>query len=163
MIPPYNIILRQATAADAREIVAGINEVCAEKHYFSTPHYIPTPQWEIALRSPERAPDHLLYVVENERKIIGAAQILPSGTIRGVGELGIFLLSRFRNRKIGTELVMAILDHAKLYYDDVVLFVLATNGRAIRCFKKCGFAEHSRRLHNYAHLGPREQIMMQMQ
>lgn len=157
------MVLRQATAADAKEIVAGINEVCAEKHYFSTPRYIPTPQWEMALRSPEKVPDHLLYVVEYERRIVGAAQILPSSTYLGVGELGIFLLPRFRNRRIGTELVAAILDHARLHYNEVILYVLATNGRAIRCFKKCGFAEHSRRLHNYAHLGLREQIMMQMQ
>ncbi len=163
MIPSPDIAIHQATIADAEAIIAGINTVCAEGCYFSTPQYIPTPQWETVLYAPETVPDHLLYVVEDRGKIVGAAQILPCTPQSHVGELGVFLLKPYRNQKIGTYLLTELLQSARLYYDRVILYVLATNHRAIRCFTKCGFEEILRRSHNYAHLGWQEQLIMHVQ
>ncbi len=157
-----DILIRRAVSRDAEQIIAGINRVCAERKYFSTRCYIPTPQWETVLYFPEKALNHLLYVIEFRGQIIGAVQILPCLEQPTVGVLGIFVLKKYRSQGWGTELLMRVLDAAEKYYDKVMLYVLATNQRAIHCFEKCGFGESSRRLYNYAYLGMQEQLEMQL-
>lgn len=155
--------IRRASRVDAAQIIAGINAVCAEGQYFSTPEYIPTPQWETVLRAPENAPNHLLYVAELDDQIIGAAQILPDAIRSNEGVLGIFVLQAYRNHGIGSQLLAKLLKDAKLHYNKIVLYVLATNNRAIHLFQKMGFREYERRLYRYAYLGMQEQIGMQLE
>ncbi|NMC02911.1 MAG: GNAT family N-acetyltransferase [Chloroflexi bacterium] len=155
-------LVRRANRVDAGQIIALINAVCAEGQYFSTPHYVPTPQWEAALYHPEEAPDHLLYVAEDAGVIIGEAQILPCEDQPGVGELGIGVYESYRGRKVGSELLAQLLKEAKLYYNKIVLYVLITNDRALHVFEKAGFHEQGRRYHDYAHLGKQEQLVMQL-
>lgn len=155
--------VRRATAADAEAILHGINEVCAEEVYFSTPHYIPTPQWEAVLHRPEEVPDHLLYVAEQGKGFVGAVQILPcsaSSASKPRGELGIFVLAPFRNQGIGRSLLRTILKEAKYHYREIILYVHSENDRAIHCFCEFGFSETGRRYHHYSHLGMQEQVFM---
>lgn len=157
-----DFFMRRALPGDAEQIITGINKVCAEQKYFSTPYYIPTPQWETVLYFPETAPNHLLYVIEFKRHIIGAVQILPCLEQPIVGVLGILVLKAYRNQSLGTELLRQVLEVAEKYYSKVMLHVLATNQRAIHCFEKCDFRVSSKRFHNYAYLGMQEQLEMQL-
>lgn len=157
-----DFFMRRALPGDAEQIITGINKVCAEQKYFSTPHYIPTPQWETVLYFPETAPNHLLYVIEFKEYIIGAVQILPCLDLPTVGVLGIYVLKGYRNQSLGTCLLARVLNAAKKYYRQVMLRVLATNQRAIHCFEKCGFRKSSKRLYTYAYLGIQEQLEMQL-
>jgi ribosomal protein S18 acetylase RimI-like enzyme len=157
------VCIRRATIADAEAVLRGINEVCAEREFFSTAHYVPSPQWEALLYRPHEVPDHLLYVAEQGDEIIGAAQILPGpdpSSLARKGELGIFVRVPFRNRGIGSTLLATILKKAKIYYHKVTLYVLVDNNRAIHLFRKVGFSEVARRQHRYAYLGQQEQVEM---
>ena len=154
--------IRRANRVDAPQIIAGINAVCAERQYFSTSKYTPTPQWERVLYAPEEAPNHLLYVAELDGQIIGAAQILPNEARSDEGVLGIFVLQEHRNHGIGSQLLAKLLKDAKLYYNKIVLYVLATNNRAIHVFEKTSFREDDRRPYQYAYLGEQEQLVMRL-
>jgi ribosomal protein S18 acetylase RimI-like enzyme len=158
--------VRRATAADAGAVLQGINEVCAEREFFSTAHYVPSPQWEALLHRPHEVPDHLLYVAEHKGEIIGAAQILPyldSSPPARSGELGIFVRAPFRSQGVGSQLLKPLLKDAEIYYNKIRLYTLSSNNRAISLFSKFGFGEVGRRRHHYAYLGDQEQLVMEVE
>lgn len=158
-----SITIRRANSVDAGQIVAVINAVCAEGEFFSTPHYIPDAQWETVLHHPETAPIHLLYVAECDGVIIGEAQILPGEDQHDEGEIGIGIQKDYRDRGIGSKLLAQLLKDANLHYNKIILYVLATNERAIHLFEKYGFEKREVRLRVYAHLGEREQLRMRLE
>lgn len=136
---PY--IFRRAAPADAPRIIAGIDAVCAEGRYFHTPRYIPTPQWEAALRRPETVPDHLLLIAEQAGQLIGSLSLFPREPgSREQAELGMFVLPPFRNRGIGSAMMEYALDWASQQgYAAIMLTVHPTNRRAIHLYEKFGF------------------------
>lgn len=158
--------VRRAKAADAEAVLQGINEVCAEREFFSTAHYVPSPQWEALLHRPHEVPNHLLYVAEQGDKIIGAAQILPcpgSSPPPLSGELGIFVRATFRSQGVGSQLLKPLLKDAEIHYNKIRLYTLSSNNRAMSLFSKFGFREVGRRRHHYAYLGEREQLVMEVE
>jgi len=158
------VTIRQAVPADAPHIVRGINAICAERGYFYTDRYLPTPQWEVALHSPESAPDHLLLVAQAGPKLLGAARMFPAVCGEGrsrTGELGIFVLAPFRARGIGTDMMRALLTlAASRNYGQIILSVRSVNERAIRLYRKFGLATQGRQWCTYASLGRQEELIM---
>ena len=156
--------IRPADPADASQIVAGITAVCAEKVYFYTAQYQPTPAWEVALHTPGVAPGHLLLAAKTGGQLAGAANLFPvaSETSAGLtGELGIFVLRPFRGQGIGTTLMDAVLKSASVAgYTRILLSVLATNARAIHLYRKFGFVVERQCRREYAFLGEQDEFIM---
>jgi RimJ/RimL family protein N-acetyltransferase len=72
--------------------------------------------------------------------VIGHCSLIPGGTSTE-GEYLIFVLDRYRNRGLGTELTRLALKKAReLGLETVWLTVEALNFRAIKLYKKMGFA-----------------------
>lgn len=163
---PGDLRIRHAIAADAPSIIAGINAVCAERMYFHTPHYVPTPQWEAVLYQAQRVPDHLLLLAETlDGELIGATQLLPDAlcvqTTGLMGEVGIFVLCPFRDHGVGTVLLGELLRQATIqHYAAVWLAVLASNYRALRLYRKFDFVIEYRRRRRYAFLGEQDELVM---
>jgi ribosomal protein S18 acetylase RimI-like enzyme len=158
------LYIRPAGPANAFQIVAGINAVCAERVYFHTAQYKPTPAWEVALRTPDAAPDHLLLIAGAEGQFAGAVNLFPETaepSASRAGELGIFVLKPFRGQDIGTALMDALLKQARASsYTRIVLSVLTTNLRAIHLYRKFGFTVENQRRREYAFLGEQDELIM---
>jgi RimJ/RimL family protein N-acetyltransferase len=141
-------IIRRANRKDAQQIVAGINAICAEGGSFYTTQFILTPQWEAVLYHPEKVPDHLLAVAEWNGQIVGAGRLFPGGEntlMNHVTELGLFVLSPFRGRGVGTRLFTQLRDWATHGgVEKIALSVSATNKPAIRFYQKQGFSQEGR-------------------
>lgn len=156
--------IKPVSHADAFHIVTGINAVCAEKIYFHTAQYEPSPAWEAALRMPEAVPDHLLLVAKIEDRFAGAVNLFPMPAEQSAccaGELGIFVLKPFRGHGIGTALMDALLKQATASgYTRIVLAVLTENSRAIHLYRKFGFVAENQRRREYAFLGEQNELIM---
>jgi len=141
-------IIRQARQVDAKEVISGINAICAEEEVFFTTRFIPTPQWEAVLYLPEETFDHQLVVAELDGKIVGVGRLFSGGRntrFSHVAELGIFVLRPFRRQGIGTRLLARLMDWAtQSGLEKIVLTVFATNQPAILFFEKQGFFQEGR-------------------
>jgi RimJ/RimL family protein N-acetyltransferase len=156
--------IRSAGPADAPQIVAGINAVCAERAYFHTAQYESTAAWETALHTPDVAPDHLLLVAESEGQLVAAVNVFPDtneSSSDRTGEMGIFVLESFRDQGVGAALLNELLQHARAVgYTRIILSVLATNARAIHLYGKFGFVVERQRRRAYAFLGEQDELIM---
>ena len=148
MNTPSNVIspsIRRARRVDTRQIVSGINAICAEGGAFYTTRFVATPQWKGALYHPEKVPDHLLAVAECDGQIVGAGRLFPGGEyslLNHVAELGLFVMKPFRNQGIGTQLFAQLRDWATQgNIEKITLTVFATNKPAIQFYRKHGFSQ----------------------
>lgn len=81
------------------------------------------------------------YVVEDAR-VVGWCDVFPeeNPSMRHRGCLGMGLLSQFRGRGLGSQLVSSVLDHAKRFgLEKIELNVFTSNVAAIALYKKFGF------------------------
>lgn len=89
--------------------------------------------------------DAACLVAEMDRRTIANSEIIrrTSGhCVRHVGELGIVIKRGYRDIGIGTELIKRLLEQAQMMgLEIILLWVFATNMRAIRLYKKFGFQE----------------------
>ena len=88
-------------------------------------------------------------VALDDDKVIGWCDIepLPRATRKHTGTLGIGILPVYRNKGIGTKLIMATLERARgAGIEKVELEVLHTNVNAIGLYRKIGFQNEGRRL-----------------
>ena len=108
----------------------------------STPCFQPTPAWSHALEAPA-CPRHLLLVTEDEEHIVGWCRLFPIGGRNcsvGKAELGIGLLTEYREHGLGSTLVNRALDWAAITgVRHTTLTTRVDNCRAIRLFESCGF------------------------
>lgn len=84
--------------------------------------------------------DNIL-VAKDGGKVIGFAAYGPyrDDTLPGHGELyAIYVLAEYHDRKVGYELMQAVLGQLS-DYSKIAVWVLAGNDRAIRFYEKCGF------------------------
>lgn len=123
--------------------MAGLNAICAEGGAFRATRFIPTPQWDAALYRPETAPDHLLVVAESEGCLVGVGRLFPEPKhtlCRHVAELGMFVLSPYRRRGVGRQLLAWLLEWAaEAGLEKITLSVFATNRPAVRLYQQFGF------------------------
>lgn len=88
-----------------------------------------------------------IVLLEND-KIIGTVSLEGISHIHRKATLGIFIGDKeYLSKGYGTEAIRLILDYGFNYLNlnSIKLDVLAINGRAIKCYEKCGFKEYGRR------------------
>jgi RimJ/RimL family protein N-acetyltransferase len=138
-------IIRRAQVTDTDEIVAGINEICAEGGAFYINRFVLNEQWQAVLYQPNKVPDHLLLIAEMDGRFAGSARLFPgqAHTLhRHVVELGLFVLKPYRRKGIGSQLLQAALNWAgKQQFEKITLSVFATNQPAISLYRQFGFKQ----------------------
>ena len=148
-----NLILREATEADAAVILDIQKRVVAELEYLITAP-------EEFNKTVEEQQEWIHKVIQNERETIVAAeadgavvgwiafQTSPRSRLAHTGSIGMMIEPSFRNRGIGKALIMYILDWAaeNPFIEKVCLGVLSTNERAIRLYEGLGFVEEGRKV-----------------
>jgi diamine N-acetyltransferase len=98
-------------------------------------------------RLAEEKPDAVRFVIETSGTVIGVGQLYAFDDYARTCGLGISIEApEYRGLGFGTECVRLLLDFAFRHRNrnKVWLETLADNGRAIRCFAKCGFVEEGR-------------------
>jgi hypothetical protein len=96
-------------------------------------------EWNDGTNRFER-PEEALLVVETLGRVVGVGGMTRQRD--GVGRVRRFYVHPdFRNRGVGTALLDAILDHARLHYDEVVLWT--SQPPAMRLYERLGFAPES--------------------
>jgi len=110
------------------------------------------PSWNLDLRTPAerehywrtrcRGPDYVRFAIDtSEGRMIGFVSLRGIDRRRKVARLGIGLSPDLVGRGYGTEALKAFLHYyfETLKFTRIVLDVAASNERAIRCYRKCGF------------------------
>lgn len=108
----------------------------------STSHFEPSPEWQHALEA-THCSNHLLLVVEDDRKIVGWCRLFALDCVKAPGdaELGIGLLPGYRGRRLGRTLADRALHWAAIHgIPRVVLTTRVGNTPALGLFETCGFA-----------------------
>jgi len=126
---------------DRFQIIHVIDLVCAECEWMTTNKFIPTFQWLHAF-SETKCRFHLLLTADYAGELIGWCRLFPEECL-GSGkpvELGIGLLSDFRNQKIGSRLLELAFNWAKNSgVERIDLSAHNDNRRALHLFEKFGF------------------------
>jgi ribosomal protein S18 acetylase RimI-like enzyme len=79
------------------------------------------------------------FLAWRDNRVIGHVVVIPDMRV-GDGEFLIFVHQNDRNRGVGTQLTLTVLEHAKnLGLTKIWLMVGTYNFTAIRLYKKCGF------------------------
>lgn len=144
--------IRTAQPTDAAALLAYIRPIAEETEFF-----VLEPDEFPATEEKERqwVQDHLdssgkiLLLAEASGTIIGNVSFENGGSRRIAhrGTLGIAVVEGWRGRGVGTALLETLLEWAaaSTIIEKVCLEVFATNGKAIRLYKKLGFVEEGRR------------------
>jgi ribosomal protein S18 acetylase RimI-like enzyme len=155
--------LRPAGIADAAEMAEQMKAVADEGRWLATE----SDRSEEGLAERFRSAleeDHIVFVLERERRIVGAISIHPTG-IDGVHSLGMSILREFRGQGWGRRLVLAALEEARARgIVKVVLEVFPDNGRAISLYASTGFEIEGYKRDHYPRLdGTRRSAVMMAQ
>lgn len=96
--------------------------------------------------------DHLLLVLEHDRRIVGAIGLHPT-EVDGVYSLGMSILQEFRGRGWGRRLMTAALDAGRSRgVVKVELEVFPENARALALYASSGFEIEGCKRHHYPRL-----------
>ncbi len=137
------VSIRRANSQDYSNIVDLINSVAAEGLWLATDSYVPTSQWERALREPEKNPRYLILVAGIEDQIVGWCRLFPyelGNKSAHVSDMAIGICKDFRGLGIGRTLIEHALEWAKAQnYEKVTLDVYSSNQHALSLYKKMGF------------------------
>lgn len=145
-----NVVLRTPTWNDLGDLLSLINSLVEEGANIIVDKRV-TRQEEIewlskALARSER--DEAFYLVaEVDGRVVGNSELTreTGGRDSHVGRLGIAIREGFRNLGIGTEMMKALFEQARVWgLKGVTLGHFATNERAHRLFQRIGFVEVSR-------------------
>jgi RimJ/RimL family protein N-acetyltransferase len=150
--------LRPATPADSEVIAANIRSVCAEQVYLYTDTFIMTDEWRQALnRPPDEEGGRLLIVAETNDEVVGHLRLFPEWYgPKGshVGEVGLSIVHPWRERGIGTAMMVYATDWAKhARFRKLTASVIATNRRALDLFGKFDFSQEGCRVRQFNVLG----------
>jgi RimJ/RimL family protein N-acetyltransferase len=144
-----NVVLRTPTWNDLDDLLSLINSLVEEGANIIVGKRV-TKQEEIdwlskALASLET--DEAFYLVaEVDGRVVGNSELTKtSGRDSHVGRLGIAIREGFRNLGIGTEMMKALFEQARVWgLRGVTLGHFATNERAHRLYQRMGFVEVGR-------------------
>jgi len=135
--------VRKITATDIADYRSALDSVVSEKKYLLT---VQTPTLEDTDRFIRRniKNNYAQYVALVEDKIVGWADIIPheKELIKHVGLLGIGVISEYRGKGIGKELLIHTINHAReTGLQRLELEVFANNVAAIELYKQLGFEQ----------------------
>jgi putative acetyltransferase len=146
------VLVRRSTPADAQAVIDCVEAVCAEG-ILQTDTFIIDRHWEAVLHHPESVPQHLLAVAELDGKLIGNVRLFSGmygSKDRHVADLGILVLSLYRDAGVGKRLMAYAIDWAiGQGLKKITLSVAGNNQRAIHLYKGCGFELEGRRKMQY--------------
>jgi RimJ/RimL family protein N-acetyltransferase len=131
---------------DLPDVVEALNSVIREGKYLYMNNEI-TDMGEERQWFERSMKTGMLYLVARvDGKVAGGASIRPYPEKRAhVAEYGIFLRQGYRNAGLGTALTKTFVQIAKEHgFEILQLSVYATNKRAHRVYKKCGYKECGR-------------------
>lgn len=141
------IIIREAKPDDAQGIINVMRSVGSEK-IFTVSEYFPMTEEEERdfIKRLDRKKD-MIFVAAKGKDIVGCLTLFRyyggrSPKVQHVGEIGISIISSYRNQKIGSRLLEFAIDWAAKHdYEKLCLSVFSTNEIAIHVYKKFGFEE----------------------
>lgn len=147
------IMIHQATAADADEMVSYLTELFAEcKHLVTTSEEFNSSPKEQAewLKQMERKNNHLVLVAKEEERIIGLLTFLPGNKKRTAheGSFGMSVQKKYRGEGIGRILLITLINwlNEKRGIERISLEVFSQNERAIQLYKQLGFKIEGRKM-----------------
>jgi len=128
------------------EVVGALNSVIREGKYLLMNKEITDMEEEHRWFERSIKEGMLSLVARLQGKVIGAADIHPLTDKRAhVAEFGIYIRDGYRNLGLGTTLTKTFIEIARKHgFEILQLSVFATNKRAFRVYKKCGFKECGR-------------------
>lgn len=135
------ILIRPYTLNDSATLAVVINQVCADSPFMATRSFIPTSSWIHALVI-DNCQNHCLLMAKSNDEVIGWCRCFPANCNAPVpdAELGIGLITAYRNHGIGSELIMKSLEWASFVGIKLIrLTVSSQNLIATHVFEKCGF------------------------
>ncbi len=155
-------VLRQLKARDGREVVLRtpkledlddlldlINSAVDEKAEIAVTEKVTREgeaKWLSKMLDRLKRNELFFLVAEVSGKVIASSDIeVLSKDEKHVGVMGLVVKSGFRDKGIGTEIVKTLIEQAKtLGLKILLLYVFATNKRAIHIYEKLGFTETGR-------------------
>ena len=143
--------IRRAGVGDAAQHASQMRVVVDEERWLATQSDRTVEQLTEMFRSGLEE-GHLLFVLEDERRIVGAAGIHPTH-VGGVHSLGMWILPEYRGKGSGRGLVEAALEAARAEgVRKVELDVFPDNGPAIALYASMGFEVEGLRRDHYPRL-----------
>ena len=157
-----DVLIRLSRIEDAPAFSEAVTRVASEKRYLATVEGYTVEQTRSYL---QRAAEGLLYqvVAEVNGRVIGACDISPrQGTgFTHVGVLGMFLLSEWRGRGIGRQLLEACLSAARNSgLERIELEVFADNEAALHLYETQGFVREGRKVHGRKFEGRYQDVLL---
>lgn len=134
------IVLRPYAVQDRADLIRVIDEVCGERRWMGTARFESTPAWERALWQAS-CDNFLLLLAADGSAVVGWCRVFPETSAHEAdASLGVGLLTPYRNRGIGSDLVQQALSWAwSAGLQRVTLKTRLDNWRALRVFIHCGF------------------------
>ena len=149
MPDPRNVVIREATPADAEGMIAYMQIISAEPDnqiLWGPGEFTITPDEEREVLSSVAASDNSVFIVaEDSGRIIGVANVAGGRrkAARHNGGIGITLHPEYREMGLGTRMMQWLIDWAK--GTDILtrleLEVFSGNARAIHVYEKVGFVK----------------------
>ncbi len=138
------ISIRKANVQDAEEISNIWTIICSER-IFSAVNKPFTPQQERKYIS-SLSDREGIFVAELKDQIIGFQSLdkwaVYSDSFAHVGVIGTFILPKWRNKEIGSQLAKYTFNFARNNdYEKIVIYVRANNSGAIEFYRKLGFVQ----------------------
>ena len=89
---------------------------------------------------------YVQYVADDDGRIVGWCDVTPKpGHVHAhVGQLGMGVADGWRGRGLGARLIGSALEAARERFEQVELSVYASNEKAQRLYRRCGFVERGR-------------------
>lgn len=138
---PPDMSIRRRTAEDTEGIWRCIDTAVREGWFtFTDP-----PQLEMVRSS--LMPNSITLVAECGEQVVGWCDVTPrdSDDLRHTDSLGMALLPAFRDQCLGRRILNATVEASKAAgVSRIELRLLASNGRALALYKKCGFIQIGR-------------------
>ena len=138
------ISIRKAFIQDAEEISSIWSVICSERIYSAVNNpFTPEQEREYISSLTNREG---IFVAENKSQIVGFQSLDKwaeySDSFAHVGVIGTFILPKWRNRKIGSQLAKYTFNFARNNnYEKIVIYVRANNSGAIEFYRKLGFVQ----------------------
>lgn len=145
------VILREATADDAEQVLKCTKTYVAESEYIPKlpeEHLLTVDQQREWILNFEQHPQSILLVAEYNQEIIGNIDLNGSRRIvmQHTAVIGMGMLAQWQNQGLGTEMLKAVIHFAKQHpiLETIWLQLYAENKVGYAAYQKVGFQECGR-------------------
>jgi RimJ/RimL family protein N-acetyltransferase len=140
------VVLRTPQMGDLDELMKLINSLVDEKAEIARTEKVTREkeaEWLPKMLANLEKDELFFLVAEVDKGLVASSDLrILSGDEKHVGVLGIIVKNSFRGLGIGTEMIKMLVEQGKsLGLKVLILFVFATNKRAVHVYEKVGFVE----------------------